>query len=62
MVELTLPETDGKGKVSRSIICLLNTKTMAQQRIIHWNVTVCVFQLKVFNASCSKTVNECIQA
>ena len=46
MVELTLPETDGKGKVSRSIICLLNTKTMAQQRIIHWNVTCLCFPTK----------------
>ena len=43
MVELTLPETDGKGKVSRSIICLLNTKTMVQQRIIHWKVTSSCF-------------------
>ena len=43
MVELTLPETDGEGKVSRSIICLLNTKTMAQQRVIHWNVTCLCF-------------------
>ena len=46
MVELTLPETDGKGRVSRSIIFLLNTKTMAQQRIIHWNVTSLRFPTK----------------
>ena len=46
MVELTLPETDGKGKVSRSIIFLFNPKTMAQQRIIHWNVTSLCFPAK----------------
>ena len=46
MVELSSPETDGKGKVSPCIIFLLNTKTIAQQRIIHWNVTSLCFLTK----------------